>query len=130
MAMASGSKVICVDETGSDYYNGSPCDQLSMDDQSESNYSLDVLKTRDFVKYTTPNFRFITVDLQHVVVNDRIETANNPHDVFLKHHPKENLSVPCSIKILDSSYISLGWSLHRTELCMFMIFYRYRYLIL
>ena len=79
--------------------------------ESESSYILHLLSIGDIVKYTIPSFRFITVDLQHVtVVSDRIETdsRNHHYDIFLKHCPEVNLSVPCSIKVLDSGHISVS----------------------
>ena len=95
-----------MDERDSDSSSSSPRAKTG---DHERSHVLHLLSIGDIVKYTIPSFRFITVDLQHVVVSDRIETDSvNHHDVFLKCCTEVHWSVPCSINVLDSGYISVS----------------------
>ena len=57
-----------------DSSNSSPRAKTGDHELEDGSYVLHLLSVGDIVKYTTPIFRFITVDLQHFVVSDRIES--------------------------------------------------------
>ena len=96
------------DERDSDSSSSSP---RAKPGHHEGSHVVHLLTVGDKVKYPIPSFRFVTVELQHVVVSGGIEAdgVNRQYDVFLKCCPEVHLSAPCSINVLDSGYIAVSY---------------------